>query len=322
VLTLTGVNEFGTLVSVHDYYSHNADFSPGRMPRTVAFRYAMTFAINPDVSTHLTDTFAELQNYEIMTGGFLNYYAPEGHGGVMTCNPYASGPDFYDLRLPQESWHHGEAMITTNAWTDGTYTPNDEDFGADAYYDDETPKTLENHWNLLVSFSGHRGVHMLSVAYRDREDMTVWAIGKLSSFEQTPRLEWEWNDLFNINQPPGAPTITGETEGNVNAEYDYTFNAVDPDGDMVKYYIDWGDTTSDVTDLSASGVDVIVPHTFTTEGTFIITAYTEDEFGLIGPSNTFEVTMKKSKALSTTLIQIILERYPILSWLFQRLELQ
>ncbi len=133
VLTATGLNEFGTLVSSHDYQSTNTDFSPGRMPRMVAFRYAMTFAINPDVSTHLNDTFAELQNYEIMTGSFLNYYAPEGYGGVMTCNPYVSGPDFYHLRVPQEIWHHGEAMITTNAWTDGTFTPPDEDFGVDAY---------------------------------------------------------------------------------------------------------------------------------------------------------------------------------------------
>ena len=36
-----------------------------------------------------------------MTGGFVNYYAPEGHGGVMTADPYQAGPDFYHLRVPQ-----------------------------------------------------------------------------------------------------------------------------------------------------------------------------------------------------------------------------
>ncbi|MCK4340182.1 MAG: hypothetical protein KAY37_00475 [Phycisphaerae bacterium] len=189
----TGVNEFGTVVSLHDYYC-DTDFAAGRMPRMVACRYALSYATDPDVSTHLAGVFAELQSYEIMTGSFVNYYAPEGHGGVMVCNPYQSGPDFYYLRTPRETWHHGEAMITTNTWTDGTYTPPDEDFGADAYYDDETPKTQESHWDLLAS--GSNSLHLLSVAYRAREDMTIWADGRLDGIGRTPRLEWEWSDLF------------------------------------------------------------------------------------------------------------------------------
>jgi len=110
----TGVNEFGTLVSLHDYNSTGADLSAGRMPRSVVARYALTFATGGDPSTHLTSVFSELQGYEIMTGGFFNYYAPEGHGGVMTADPYQTGPDFHDLRVPQAVWHHGEAMVTTN----------------------------------------------------------------------------------------------------------------------------------------------------------------------------------------------------------------
>jgi hypothetical protein len=205
VTVATGVNEFGTLASLHDYGSAGADLSAGRMPRMVAARYALTFPTGSDLSSHVTDVFSELQGYEIMTGGFVNYYAPEGHGGVMTADPDRAGPDFHHLRVPQEVWHHGEAMVTTNAWTDGTTTPGDEDFGADAYYDDESPKTLESHWNLLVS--GSRSLHMLSVAYRSRGDMTVWADGRLErSGGRTPRLEWEWGALFGR---PRAPSLSG-----------------------------------------------------------------------------------------------------------------
>jgi len=153
---------------------------------------------DPDISTHLADVFAELRGYEIMTHGFVNYYTPEGYGGVMTANPEETGPDFYHLRVPQAVWHHGEAMITTNQWTDGTFTPADENFGADAYYDDESPKTLASHWDLLAS--GHsfiNGLHMLSVAYRGRGDMTIWADGRLGVVDRTPRLEWEWSALFD-----------------------------------------------------------------------------------------------------------------------------
>ncbi len=193
VAVATGVNEFGTLASLHDYDSGGADLSPGRMPRMVAARHALTFPSGDDPSTHLTEVFAELQGFEIMTGGFVNHYTPEGHGGVMTAHPDAGGPDFYDLRVPQAAWHHGEAMITTNSQTDGTTTPGDEDFGADAYYDDESPKTLESHWNLLA---GSNSLHLLSVAYRGRGDMTLWADGRLGASNRTPRLEWEWGELF------------------------------------------------------------------------------------------------------------------------------
>ena len=205
VAAATGVNEFGTLVSLHDYESEGADLSAGRMPRSVVARYALTFATGGDLSTHLTDVFAELQGYEIMTGGFFNYYAPEGHGGVMTADPYQVGPDFHRLRVPQAVWHHGEAMITTNRQTDGTITPGDEDFGADDYYYDESPKTLESHWDLLASGGGDK-LHVMSVAYRGRRDMTIWADGRIDPPHggRTPRLEWEWSELFGATPVPSV----------------------------------------------------------------------------------------------------------------------
>jgi hypothetical protein len=207
VSAATGVNEFGTLVSLHDYQCAT-DFAAGRVSRMVACRYALTYATDPDVSTHLDAVYTELQSYELMTGSFFNYYAPEGYGGVMTGYPYRSGPDFYDCRLPQEVWHHGEAMITTNMWTDGTYTPADENFGADIYYDDETPKTLESHWDLLANTSS---LQQLSIGYRGREDMTVWFDGRLSP-GRTPRLEYEWFELFD------APVCPGDLDGDYDTD--------------------------------------------------------------------------------------------------------
>ncbi|HUU98898.1 MAG TPA: hypothetical protein VM487_24465 [Phycisphaerae bacterium] len=220
----TGVNEFGTLVSLHDYQCQT-DFAPGRMPRMIACRYALTFASDPDVSTHLDTVYTELQDYEIMTGSFVNYYAPEGYGGVMVCYPYQGGPDFYYCRAPQKVWHHGEAMITTNAWTDGTYTPADENFGADAYYDDESPKTLESHWHLLANSTS---LHQLSVAYRGREDMTIWADGRLDP-GRTPRLEYEWYQLFD------APVCPGDLDGDDDTDQ----------ADLGILLADWGCTGGD-----------------------------------------------------------------------------
>ncbi len=213
VIVVSAVNEFGTLIRQQDFNSQDPDLSPGRMSRMVASRHAATYATDPDISSHISTVFSELQKYEIMIGTFLNYYVPEGYGGVMTCDPYQAGPDFYHLRLPQDVWHHGEAMVTTNAWTDGTYTPPDEDFGVDAYYNDETPKTHESHWDILADHpppSPVVNLHMFSVAYRDHCDMTIWADGLIDegTEERTPRLEYEWKELF------GSPDL--DTHGKLS----------------------------------------------------------------------------------------------------------
>jgi len=254
VTTSTAVNEFGTLLRLQDtYWSYDPDLTSGRMSRMVAARYATTYATDPDVSTHLTTVYDELQNYEIMTGTFLNYYVPEGYGGVMTCNQWRSGPDFYHLRVPQEVWHHGEAMITTNEYTDGTYTPSDEDFGADAYYDDETPKTLESHWDLLADNPQPPPVinlQMLSLVYRNRSDMTIWVDGCIDreTKERIPRLGYEWSELCGppdldthgelswIDVKPGA-TVTGN----------FTVQNIGFNGSLLDWEIkdkpDWGQWT-------------------------------------------------------------------------------
>ena len=198
---LTGVNEYGTLASIHDFESMGwPDLSSYCMSRFVTTRYALTYPTDSNISTHLSSVYDELQNYDIMTKGFVNYYVPEGNGGVFTYNPWHSGMLPIELRVPQYNWHYGEAMITTNSRTDGTYTPYDEDFGADAYYYDETPKTQESHWDLLTSSGGDLNLHRLSIAYRDQGDITIWADGRLDGFGRTPRLEYEWSYFSNLNQ--------------------------------------------------------------------------------------------------------------------------
>jgi len=127
------------------------------------------------------------------------------------------------------------------------------------------------------------------------------------------RRESNWSEALIItieNDPPGAPTITGETNGKVGVEYEYTFNAVDPDDHDVKYFIDWGDNNTEWTDYNPSGTDVKVKHTWSEKGTYTITAKAQDIYGADGPEGTLEVTMPKNKALNFNL--------NLLSWLFER----
>jgi len=107
-----------------------------------------------------------------------------------------------------------------------------------------------------------------------------------------------WSELFNViigNEPPDAPIIDGPIIGDPGKEIEYKFNSDDPDNDDVKYYIDWGDDTTDVTDFNPSGTDVTVSHTWESSGKYSITAYAEDEYGLTSPTSTFQVIMPKDK---------------------------
>jgi hypothetical protein len=131
-------------------------------------------------------------------------------------------------------------------------------------------------------------------------------------------------DKFDVGSPPGPPTITGPTSGKVGEEIEFTFNAVDPDGDNVKYYIDWGDDNSEETGFNPSGTDVKVKHTWQSKGTYTIRAYAEDTNGLAGPegpSLTITITKGKNRAI-TSPFQWFLQQYPnlfpILRLLFQR----
>jgi len=99
---------------------------------------------------------------------------------------------------------------------------------------------------------------------------------------------------FNSNQPPEAPTITGKTNGKAGTEYEYKFKATDPDGDNVKYYIDWGDGTEEWTTFHASGEEVTIGHTWTEQGTYTIRAKAKDVYGAESDWGTLKVTMPKN----------------------------
>jgi len=54
------------------------------------------------------------------------------------------------------------------------------------------------------------------------------------------------SDIFvgkieNENLPPITPTIDGPARGKAGTEYDYDFHTIDPEGENVYYYIEWGD---------------------------------------------------------------------------------
>ena len=115
-----------------------------------------------------------------------------------------------------------------------------------------------------------------------------------------------------LNNPPDTPEIDGPNSGKTGNKYEFGFNAVDPDKDDVRYHIDWGDNTSEMTGFNQSGIYVNVSHIWDLNGVYTITAFAEDEHGLIGPEATKTVTMPRNKATTSSLLLRFLEQFPIL----------
>jgi hypothetical protein len=69
--------------------------------------------------------------------------------------------------------------------------------------------------------------------------------------------------LIKDNQPPNPPDIIGPTMIPVGKDITLSFYAIDPDGDNVSYYVEWGDGTSDGwTSYVPSGQPVDIAHTW------------------------------------------------------------
>jgi outer membrane protein assembly factor BamB len=94
---------------------------------------------------------------------------------------------------------------------------------------------------------------------------------------------------FGENQPPNKPDIDGPTSGKPNIEYDFSFNATDPNDDAVMYIIEWGDNYTEWTEYSDSGEEIILTHSWSEPGTYTIKAKAKDVTELESKWSYFEV---------------------------------
>jgi hypothetical protein len=84
----------------------------------------------------------------------------------------------------------------------------------------------------------------------------------------------------------------------------------------VRYYIQWRDGNYETTGWYPAGTPVDVYHTYTTQGTYEIVAFAEDEIGLYSPYSTFLVTMPRNKETQSSLFLKLIERFPLVQKMF------
>ncbi len=137
---------------------------------------------------------------------------------------------------------------------------------------------------------------------------------------------WHFTTGSEKNKPPDKPIIKGKIIIHGPGPYDYKFKAVDPNGDDIRYFIDWDDGHCEWTDYYGSGEEVIINHTFEQIQTARIRARANDTYGALGPwgylqwskSSVKTITMPRSKAVSNSLLLRFLERYPLIQYILQR----
>ena len=117
------------------------------------------------------------------------------------------------------------------------------------------------------------------------------------------KTQWINISLYpRYNDPPEAPDIYGETQGGIEVEYEYTFKAEDPNNDLIRFFIDWGDDNTQWTEYVNSSEEVKINHTWFKKGTYIIKAKTQDIHMAESRWSTLEVRMPLSFELIITVL--------------------
>jgi hypothetical protein len=202
--SVTGVNEYGTVGSLHDWNSASGTNWPNALPRTMACRWILTMDLGNDPLTHLQTAFDALQPYHAATGGFINYYVPDGGAGVIKSSKNLG---FYDVRRPRPEYMNGQSISTNNSDISGTTGIEPWD----AYYQTLNPPavraTMEGLWATAFQSTD---LHIAEVGFRARQDMTIWFAGRVQS-GMGPRVEWEWADLFHDPAAADPPESSPES---------------------------------------------------------------------------------------------------------------
>jgi len=236
----------------------------------------------------------------------------------------------------------GEIISISHNWFDeGTYQIK---LKVRDFWDDESPEavyslTLYSDFKFFHPSSGYVGITYKFTIYLEDyglyifdwgdETYSGWVTGIAEKSWSSPGcyyIKWRakdihgyvtpWSDPVVItiatfdNQPPGAPDIDGPVRQRPGT-YEYTFRAIDPDGDDVCYFIEWGDgTVQEWTDLYPSGEVVTVSHTFTKMGTYKIQAKARDVHGVEGPWSTMPVRIPRSRQTINMLFLRFLQNHP------------
>ena len=121
----------------------------------------------------------------------------------------------------------------------------------------------------------------------------------IGGFEEGARISGFIIPGYLPNQPPEAPMVWWSPKYPEPFEiYTLTFNSVDPDGDDVRFLIDWGDGNTDITVWVGSGINKTISHIAGPKGTYYINVTAQDGNGAMSDVTTVKIIVGKSKTVN------------------------
>lgn len=195
------------------------------------------------------------------------------------------------------------------------YITDDYTLEEGIYFDDITPVV---DWDYITTLSD-------SIT-NDYFDITGKLDGIYYYRVKGYNSEHEWGDFSTLedievgipeNDPPNNPVIDGPTKGKPGELYDYTFSCVDPNGDNVTYYIEWGD--GDIEEWIGpylSGEEFILSHSWDTKDIYTIRVQTKDIYDAESGWSTYEVNMPRNRGIYFNLIEFFPNLVRVLQYLF------
>ncbi len=122
------------------------------------------------------------------------------------------------------------------------------------------------------------------------------------------------------NLAPSTPVISGPVEGKRGVKYFFNISSDDQDGDQIRYFIDWGDSSENGTGFFSSGETVSICHTWVNASNYTIRVKASDRMGMESSWQTLPITMPKMRdnpwiVTMQNIINWLVERIPSFGWL-------
>jgi hypothetical protein len=268
---------------------------------------------NPDIYVQVAQSFVPSLNVinrvELLVGKNSTATLPI----VISIREELNEPDLTTIEIQPD-----QVPTEDYDWVDFDFDDIFIDLGKTYYIVAITANVTDNYYAW--------GANNISESYVDGcawvsvDEGNTWTNESINSHHTTPELNKNyeiepifeenvtWDMCFRTygrdNIPPDAPGISGETNGKAGKEYEYIFTGSDSDADELYVMIDWGDnTTSDLLGPYGGSFEFTMKHTWTEQGTYILTAKAKDPFEW-GPEGQLTVSMPKNKSDLFSLQQI------------------
>ena len=117
---------------------------------------------------------------------------------------------------------------------------------------------------------------------------------------------------YGLEEQPNTPEITGPTSGKVGQACNFTFLSTDPDGNILYYFVDWGDgTNSGWLGPYTSGQPVTISHVWSKRRTYTVKAKVKDAYDAESDWGILKIKIPASYNIPMQrVLERVLERFP------------